>query len=156
MRSVAVNVRIVAVDVRWVVVDMLLIYNQSCDNVTLTTRGADEAPRPFGAVRMYKGKETDPFYKSRPWRAARAMRLEMDNYKCVDCMDLFLHHGGSKPRDATIVHHVIPRDQRPDLELDIDNLRSLCDACHNKRHPEKGLTGEIRSSGRSGIRIIKI
>lgn len=105
---------------------------------------------------MYKGKETDPFYKSKPWRAARAKRLEMDNYKCTDCMDLFLHHGGVGPRDATIVHHVIPRETRPDLELDIDNLRSLCDACHNKRHPEKGLKDGGSDSSRNGIRIIKI
>ncbi len=79
----------------------------------------------------------------------------MDNGKCCDCMDLFLNHGGSEPRDAVMVHHEIPRDVRPDLELDIDNLRSLCDPCHNKRHPEKGRT-DGEAAVPSGIRIIKI
>ena len=70
-------------------------------------------------------------------------------------MDQFLNHGGVRPRDATIVHHIIPRDERPDLALEIDNLRSLCDACHNKRHPEKGQK-EDGGAVRPGIRIIKI
>lgn len=104
---------------------------------------------------MYKGKQTDPFYRSKPWRKARAARLMMDNGKCCDCMDLFLNHGGSNPRDAVMVHHEIPREERPDLALDLDNLRSLCDPCHNKRHPEKGAGGQAEAAP-AGIRIIKI
>lgn len=105
---------------------------------------------------MYGDKKADPFYKSARWRKVRAARLQMDNGKCCDCMEQFLNHGGAHPRDAVMVHHVIPREIRPDLALDIDNLRSLCDACHNKRHPEKGMKVEEAESARNGIRIIKI
>ena len=31
---------------------------------------------------------------------------------------------------ATVVHHIQPVSQRPDLELDKDNLASTCDRCH--------------------------
>lgn len=33
-----------------------------------------------------------------------------------------------------LVHHIKPVDQHPELRLDWDNLRSLCRACHEKRH----------------------
>ena len=38
---------------------------------------------------------------------------------------------------ATMVHHVKPLEMYPDLALDLDNLVSLCDDCHDKAHPEK-------------------
>lgn len=38
---------------------------------------------------------------------------------------------------ATMVHHIEPLEKRPDLALDLDNLVSLCDDCHDKAHPEK-------------------
>lgn len=36
------------------------------------------------------------------------------------------------------VDHKIPRKARPDLALVMGNLRTLCAACDNKRHSEKG------------------
>lgn len=32
------------------------------------------------------------------------------------------------------VDHIEELQDRPDLKLDPDNLRTLCKACHNKRH----------------------
>ena len=53
-------------------------------------------------------------------------------------MDRFLAGYGVRPNRAELVHHMIPLEERPDLALDLDNLRSLCSECHNRRHPEKG------------------
>lgn len=101
-------------------------------------------------------KETDPFYHSGPWLAVRQERLRLDNYTCCDCMERYLITG-EKPRAATMVHHKIPRKERPDLELDISNLRSLCDICHNRRHPEKGGQGKAAAPKKTTrMRVIKI
>ncbi|MDL2317673.1 HNH endonuclease [Eubacteriales bacterium OttesenSCG-928-A19] len=77
---------------------------------------------------------------------------------CVDCMNQFHDGSGFKPRPATLVHHVVPVTERPDIALDIDNLRSLCDPCHNRRHPEKGGQGTKRQhpAAAARMRIIKI
>lgn len=37
-----------------------------------------------------------------------------------------------------MVHHKKHADEYPELAYDLDNLESLCEACHNKKHPEKG------------------
>lgn len=36
------------------------------------------------------------------------------------------------------MHHIEPVEVNPDRAYDIDNLMSLCEACHNAAHPEKG------------------
>ena len=102
-------------------------------------------------------KQADPFYLSKAWRTVRAEALRRDHGMCVRCMERFMN-GGEKPRLAVIVHHKKSRKEYPELELDLDNLESLCDICHNREHPEKGKkkpeTGlpDIRK----GIRIIDI
>lgn len=106
---------------------------------------------------MARYKESDPFYHSKAWKAAREERLRIDHYTCCDCMERFLA-GGEKPRTATTVHHVIPRSERPDLELQIDNLRSICAICHNQKHPEKGGRGKAAAPARppTRMRVVKI
>ena len=106
---------------------------------------------------MYYGKKADPFYKSAAWRRARAAALERDHHLCRDCMAAKARGEMVRARTATVVHHILPVELRPDLKLDMDNLISLCEACHNKRHPEKGGNGkpemEIRQTG---VRIVKV
>lgn len=87
---------------------------------------------------MYKGKQSDPFYHSGPWLAARELALERDHRMCQICVAAFRAGNMRRPRKATIVHHIIPRTERPDLELDLDNLQSVCATCHNQEHPDKG------------------
>jgi len=82
-------------------------------------------------------KESDPFYHSKEWKRLRKAALARDNGMCVDCMDRMRAGIGIKPKRATMVHHVIPRSERPDLELVLENLVSLCDGCHEIRHPER-------------------
>ena len=107
---------------------------------------------------MYYGKKADPFYKSAAWRRIRKAALERDHYLCQDCMAAKARGEMVRPRTATVVHHVLTVEQRPDLRLEMDNLVSLCDACHNKRHPEKGCGTEQRNAtpNANGIRIIKV
>ena len=82
-------------------------------------------------------KESDPFYHSAAWKHVRQVALMRDDGMCQDCMDRMRAGIGVKPNRATLVHHIIPRSERPDLELVLDNLISLCDQCHEKRHPER-------------------
>ncbi|MBQ8954820.1 MAG: HNH endonuclease [Clostridia bacterium] len=76
---------------------------------------------------------------------------------CQDCMDRFRAGWGIRPHRAEMVHHIIPLEERPDLALNIDNLRSLCNECHNKKHPEKGRqAAKGEPAQRHGMRVIKI
>lgn len=102
-------------------------------------------------------KESDPFYHTAAWKAAAAERMRLDNYLCCDCLERYRNGGRGRVRDAEVVHHVIPRSERPDLALDIQNLRSLCKKCHNQRHPEKGQSREAEKPQRATrVRVIKI
>lgn len=83
-------------------------------------------------------KESKPFYHSGPWKAVSRKARDRDQGMCRDCMERFRAGQMNKPRRAELVHHMIPIDERPDLALDLNNLRSLCNICHNRRHPEKG------------------
>lgn len=105
----------------------------------------------------YGVKESDPFYHSAAWKKARKARLMMDGYMCVQCMAAF-EAGGAAPRPATMVHHIIPITERPDLALDLGNMQSLCDVCHNRAHPEKGGQGRAarRTTPAVPMRIIKV
>lgn len=83
-------------------------------------------------------KESAPFYHTAAWKRARQAALLRDRGMCCECMDRIRSGIGVKPNRATMVHHVIPITERPDLALDLNNLRSLCWECHNREHPEKG------------------
>ena len=72
------------------------------------------------------------FYHTKQWQNIRERALKRDGYKCRECARF------GKIRPATQVHHIKPIEEAPELKLDMDNLISLCMACHNKKHPEKG------------------
>lgn len=96
-------------------------------------------------MRRYDTKPTDPFYRSPAWRRLRVMALQRDHYLCRRC----------RKRPATTVHHLMPREQYPDLALMLDNLESICARCHNQEHPEKGRRGQA-AEALEGIRVIEI
>ena len=68
---------------------------------------------------------TDPFYTSPAWRDLRERVLERDAEACVVGRLLRGDCGG-----VLHVHHIEPRDERPDLELDEDNLVTVCASHH--------------------------
>lgn len=105
-----------------------------------------------------KGKEADPFYHTALWLHVRALALERDHYICQICLQAWRDgQRDTRPRTATTVHHVIPRKERPDLALCLDNLQSVCPKCHNGEHPEKGLPGAGAKQQRpTRARVIRI
>ena len=54
------------------------------------------------------------------WKAARLAAKRRDGWRCCDC--------GARGRLE--VHHVRPLAKAPELAFCLDNLRTLCRACH--------------------------
>lgn len=82
-------------------------------------RQSREKPKPERAARP----ESD-FYKSAAWRQIRYLALRNTDGRCGCC--------GASAADGVRIHvdHVIPRSQRPDLALCLDNLQVLCEDCN--------------------------
>ncbi len=100
---------------------------------------------------MYK--ESDPFYHSAAWLRVRDLALERDRGMCVECMRLFEMGLIRKPARAQMVHHIIPRKQRPELSLVLENLESLCFRHHEEKHPERR---EKTKGDAPKMRVIKV
>lgn len=105
---------------------------------------------------IMQDKKTDPFYKSGPWRAVRQQALDRDLGICQECLRRFYAGQVIKVQNAVMVHHIKPREERPDLELDLNNLESLCDKHHNYFHPEKGHKPKNDKPSAPRARIIKL
>lgn len=65
------------------------------------------------------------------WRRVRNTYLRF-NPLCERCTSA----GRSTPADD--VHHIQTIAEAPHLRLDLDNLESLCRACHNQHHHGQG------------------
>lgn len=87
------------------------------------------------------------FYASRRWQRIRQAVLKRDNYLCQNCLRF-----GIKTQ-AEHVHHKIHLEDDVTKAFDMDNLISLCRACHNEMHPEKIEHASIK--GRLGYYEIK-
>lgn len=72
------------------------------------------------------------FYRSKAWQTKRERILRRDGYLCQECRKY------GRRREAVTVHHIKHLEDHPELALEDSNLVSLCNACHNKAHPEKG------------------
>ena len=108
---------------------------------------------------MNYGKAPDPFYSSMPWRRLRKAAMLRDHGMCVDYIAEFEAGQRARPSPATLAHHIIPITERPDLALDIGNVRCVCDDHHNKAHPEKGVRGgdgKGKPNIPAGVKIVKI
>ncbi|MEK4873138.1 HNH endonuclease [Niallia sp. FSL W8-1348] len=91
--------------------------------------------------------ESRRFYKSAAWSKARKLALERDNYLCV-------HHLKRKQIvPADMVHHIKELRDYPELALTLDNLVSLCNACHEAEHPDRGRSKPKKK--KSKINVIK-
>lgn len=82
--------------------------------------------------RYKRDQDAKRFYNSAAWRLAREEALQRDHYTCQPC----LRRGMLTPADT--VHHLVPIETAPEKALDLDNLEPICQACHNKEHPERG------------------
>lgn len=77
----------------------------------------------------YNRERTDKrytdFYKTDEWEITRGLALARDHYQCVMC-----RWKGIK-RPAEMVHHIVPIKKDWSKRLELDNLISLCNECHN-------------------------
>ena len=108
-------------------------------------------------------KRTDPFYSTWAWRAFRQRALERDLFECQICAQEgrfeLDSEGRPHPVRATMVHHIVPVREAPERALDMDNLMSLCNACHERMHPERhGAQREETPplAVRAGVRVIDV
>ncbi|EMF0043924.1 HNH endonuclease [Enterococcus hirae] len=80
------------------------------------------------------------FYGSTEWRKLRSQCLERDHYECQWCKA----EGRLTTQHDSIleVDHIKELEYHPNLALDINNLRTLCKDCHNKRHNRMKYRGQ--------------
>lgn len=78
----------------------------------------------------HKGRKRDPFFDSARWKKFRKEALS-DQPICADPFGIHKEYG--EVVSSTQVDHVIPRRDRPDLELDLDNTQGLCISCHSRK-----------------------
>ena len=69
--------------------------------------------------------ESNAFYKTGAWLKARAAVLR-NKPLCEECNRIGI------VKVATLVDHIIPYRERPDLGLSLKNLRPLCHSCHGR------------------------
>lgn len=107
-------------------------------------------------MRRRYDKKADPFYLSPAWRAAREQALLRDGYICQECLRRYRMGtlNRAQPGRAVVVHHIIPRALAPERALDLSNLESLCDACHNQMHPERGFRRRERPQDARRVIVI--
>lgn len=89
---------------------------------------------------MIAAGTSDDFYDWSEWIHVRRKVLQHDRQECQLCKKR------GRYQRAEIVHHVKHLRDRPDLALSIFDpdtqerqLLSLCRACHEEQHPERGL-----------------
>jgi 5-methylcytosine-specific restriction enzyme A len=93
-----------------------------------------------------RNKEARTFYKSTAWKKCRQVVLERDNFLCQECLK------NNRVTPADMVHHIVELLDDWNKALDIDNLSSLCNSCHNKVH---GYRGEPERKVSSKIKFVK-
>ena len=86
-------------------------------------------------------KTSDPYYSSPRHRAWREKVLRRAGYLCEVCRRYGRCGPDGLPVPATTAHHIKHRDEYPELQYVLSNGQALCEACHNRMHPEKGSRG---------------
>lgn len=108
-------------------IDLRLVdgtYQLTARNQTITANSLDELSEIVGMMSAYLGGlDTVDIYgqglRSGSWSRVRRTHLETHNC-CAAC-------GSQKSLN---VHHIVPFAQNPELELDPNNLITLCFVCH--------------------------
>jgi len=94
-----------------------------------------------------RNKEAKKFYNSAAWRKCREYVLKRDNYLCQRCLRKGIIQA------ADVVHHKEHLEDNPEKALDPENLESLCNACHNEEHPEKGQKAASKEEKKASNKI---
>ena len=75
-----------------------------------------------------RAKDRSKIYNSKRWKEVRVKAMVRDSCMCGPCKK------EGVDTIATEVHHIKELKDRPDLAFDLDNLESICHACHMKNH----------------------
>ncbi|CAH1230715.1 hypothetical protein PAECIP111891_06732 [Paenibacillus allorhizoplanae] len=78
-----------------------------------------------------RDRDSKAFYNSSFWLSVREQALIRDHYLCQHCLK------EKKLVPADMVHHIVPIRDDKDKALELENLLSLCNPCHNKVHGGK-------------------
>lgn len=81
-------------------------------------------------AKKIRDSKLELFYHSVAWRRLRLVALERDNHLCQWC-----NNNGTLSK-AQVVHHIVEVTVDWSLRLILDNLVSLCHACHNRHHKQ--------------------
>ena len=79
-----------------------------------------------------RDKKSKQFYQSSAWTKCRELALKRDNYLCQDCL------AKKRIKKAEMVHHIVEVKDDFTKALVLENLRSLCNSCHNQHHNRNG------------------
>lgn len=116
-----------------------LCYKPNCSNLTRERYCETHKQE----INKYNKERTDKdyvrFYYSKEWQQLRMLVLKRDGYLCVSCRSKGI------VKLAEMVHHKIPIKIDYNKRLDLDNLESLCEACHNKidHNPHPFKSGDV-------------
>jgi 5-methylcytosine-specific restriction endonuclease McrA len=86
-------------------------------------------------VKTTRKGEFQDIYQDKRWRKLRGIKLR-NNPLCERCEE------NNRTTAAIEVHHIIPFDwgiskqDKEDLAFDYDNLKSVCDPCHDLEHDD--------------------
>lgn len=84
------------------------------------SRVGENSPNWKGGVTL----ENERIRHSKEYKKWRLLVFERDNFTCINCGD---NKGGNLNAD-----HIQPFSLYPELRLDLDNGRTLCEHCHKK------------------------
>ncbi|WP_025848701.1 HNH endonuclease [Paenibacillus ehimensis] len=82
--------------------------------------------------RYVRDKKLVAFYHSVEWQRVRKQALMRDHGLCQQCLK------EKQIVTADMVHHLREVKEAWHLRLTLSNLVSLCNACHNREHGQRG------------------
>lgn len=75
--------------------------------------------------------DIDKLYKTSRWRKLRQTIIRRDFGLCQECKRRDIYTKG------TVVHHIVEAREDITIFWQETNLELVCDACHNRDHPER-------------------
>lgn len=114
----------------------LMVINGRRQLVPIDYQTRTETDKAYNQKRNRENKEYVSFYKTTAWRHTREQVLARDYSTCVRC-----------GLEGNIVDHIVPSEDDWEDRLDVDNLETLCQRCHNlktRREWVKKNKGQVR------------
>lgn len=98
----------------------LMVINGRRQLVPIDYQTRTETDKAYNQKRNRENKEYVSFYKTTAWRHTREQVLLRDYSTCVRC-----------GLEGNIVDHIVPSEDDWEDRLNVDNLETLCQRCHN-------------------------